>query len=74
MYFKKIRESNIHKIMAPLDDKKISLELCLLPICPYNSISFDPENESKYCLKTLKIVIIELNTALKTLKMVLKNG
>ena len=47
MYFKKIRESNIHTIMAPLDDQKIGLELCLLPLCPYNSISFYPENKSK---------------------------
>ena len=40
--------------MAPLDDQKISLELCLPQIRPYNSISFDPENVSKCCLKTLK--------------------
>ena len=34
--------------------KKSSLELCLPQIRSYNAISFDPENESKCCLKTLK--------------------
>ena len=43
-----------HKIMASLDDQKISLEPCLLPLCPYNFISYDLENRSKCCLKTLK--------------------
>ena len=54
MYFKKIRESNIHKMMTSLDDHKIRREACLLTICPYNSVSYDPENCSKFCLKTLK--------------------
>ena len=40
--------------MASLDDQKISLEPCLLPICPYNFISYDLENRSKCCLKILK--------------------
>ena len=59
MYFKKIRESNIHKIMASLDDHKIRFEPCLLAICPYNFISYDPENLSKFN-KDLSVVIMML--------------
>ena len=54
MYFEKIRESNIDKIMASLDDQKTSLEPCLHPIFSYKSVSYDLENRSKCCLKTLK--------------------
>ena len=54
MHFKKIRESNILKIMASLSDQKIGLEPCLLAICLDNSVSHDPENRSHWCLKTLK--------------------
>ena len=54
MYFKKIRESNVHKIMASLDDQKISLEPCLLAIFPYKSLSYNPENSSKILPATLK--------------------
>ena len=41
--------------MASLGDQKISLEPCLLPLCPYNFKSY-LENRSKCCLKTLKNV------------------
>ena len=54
MHFKIIRESNIYKIMASLDDQKIIFEPFLREITPINSISYDPENGSKCCLKTLK--------------------
>ena len=74
VYFKKIRTSNVLKIMASLDDQKISLEPYLLTIFPYKSVSYDSENRSKCYQKTLKVVKIELKTALKTLKMVSKNG
>ena len=40
--------------MASLDDQKTSLEPCLHPIFPYKSVSYDLENRSKCCLKTLK--------------------
>ena len=40
--------------MASLDDQKISLEPCLLPLCPYKFISYNLEIWSKCCLKTLK--------------------
>ena len=50
--------------MAPSDDIKISLELCLPLSCPYNSVSCDP-----VALKPWKMVTIELKTALKTLKL-----
>ena len=46
MYFKEVRESTIHKIMASLDDHKIRREPCLLALCPYNSVNYDPENWS----------------------------
>ena len=59
--------------MASLDDQKVSLEPCLLPLRPYIFISYDLENRSKCCIKPLKMVKIELKTALKTLKMVFKN-
>ena len=72
MYFKKIRDSNICKMMASLDDEKISLVPDLLTIVLYSFISCDPKNRSKCCLKTLKIVKIEPKTTLKTLKMVIK--
>ena len=48
------RKSNIHEIMVPLYGQKVSLEPCLLAICPYNSVGYEPENRSKCCLKTLK--------------------
>ena len=54
MYFKQIRELIIPKITASMNDQKISLELCLLALCLYNSVSYDPENRSHCCLKTLK--------------------
>ena len=35
MHFKIIRESNIYKIMASLEDQKINFEPFLCEICPY---------------------------------------
>ena len=54
MYFKQIRELIISKITVSMNDQKISLEPCLLAICLYNSVSYDPENKSHFCLKTLQ--------------------
>ena len=54
MYFKKIRESKIHDIMASLDDQKISFVSCLRTVFPYNSIGCNPENRLRCCLKTKK--------------------
>ena len=74
MHFKIIRESNIYKIMASLDDQKIIFEPFLREITLINSISYDPENGSKCCLKTLKNGQNGAQNGPENMKMVLKNG
>ena len=54
MYFKKIRGSDIHKIMASLDDQKIYSWALFTHNLPIGHLSYDLENGSKCCLKTLK--------------------